>query len=129
MVGRKNQLLLRLLKLRIIVDGMFIYPLEKNSPISVNVKSARPRLVITDGFHYTKSLEIVLNHMQVPYYTVACVIEDEQLLFGALLLVLFYTAGITSNLLVLKLLSFLPLVFFLLRYYQKRDSFLQLRQL
>lgn len=120
-------MLLRYLKIRIIIDGMSIYPLERNKPIVVSLKAARPRVVVTDGYHYTKPLELALQHVQVHYYIVVCTIEDDQLIVGAVLLLLFYTAGLTSGLLLLKILSFVPLLYFLLLYYRNRASFLQLK--
>jgi hypothetical protein len=120
-------LLLRFLKIRVIVDGMVIYPLERGKPIVVSLKAARPRVVVTDGFHYTKPLELALQNLHVHYYKVVCTIEDDQLIFGAILLVLFYFAGLTSDLLFLKVLSFVPIVYFLLIYYRDRASFLQLK--
>jgi hypothetical protein len=120
-------LLLRFLKIRVIVDGMFIYPLERNKPIIVSLKSARPRIVITDGYHYTKPQDIAFQHIHTRYFRVACVIEDDQLIFGIILLFLFYTAGLTSDLLLLKILSFLPVFYFLYLYYQNRASFLLIK--
>jgi hypothetical protein len=109
------------------VDGMTIYPLERNKPILVPLKAARPRIVVTDGYHYTQPQELVLQHIYIYYFKVVCAIEDDQLLFGFLLLTLFYTAGLTSDLLVLKMMSFLPLLYFLFVYYKNRASFLQLK--
>lgn len=119
-------MLLRFLKIRVIVDGMVIYPLERGKPIMVPLKAARPRIVITDGYHYTKPQELVLQHIYIYYYKVVCTIEDDQLLVGAVLLALFYTAGLTSDLLLLKIMSFLPLLYFLYVYYKNRNTFLKL---
>ena len=110
-----------------IVDGMTIYPLERNKPIDVPLKAARPRIVITDGYHYSRPQELALQHIYIYYFKVVCTIEDEQLLFGALLLALFYTAGLTSDLLLLKLMSFIPVAYFLFVYYKNRNTFLQLK--
>jgi hypothetical protein len=120
-------LLLRFLKIRVIVDGMVIYPLERGKPIIVSLKAARPRIVVTDGYHYTKPLELALQNLHVHYYKVVCTIEDDQLIFGVILLALFYFAGLTSDLLFLKVLSFVPILYFLLIYYRDRASFLQLK--
>lgn len=126
-IERKSQLLLRFLKIRVIVDGMAIYPLEPGKPITVALKGARPRLVVTDGYHYTKPQELVLQHIYIYYFKVVCAIEDDQLIVGFILLVLFYTAGLTSDILLLKAMSFLPLLYFLMVYYKDRASFLQLK--
>ena len=120
-------MLLRFLKIRVIVDGMVIYPLERGKPVVVSLKAARPRIVVTDGYHYSKPLELALQNLHVHYYKVVCTIEDDQLIFGAILLALFYFAGLTSGLLFLQALSFVPIMYFLLIYYRDRASFLQLK--
>lgn len=120
-------MLLRFLKIRVIVDGMVIYPLERGKPITVALKAARPRIVITDGYHYTKPQELALQHIYIYYFKVVCAIEDEQLIVGIILLLLFYTAGLTSDSLLLKIMSFLPLFYFLYVYYKNRNTFLQLK--
>jgi len=106
---------------------MTIYPLERDKPILVPLKAARPRVVITDGYHYTKPQELALQHIYIYYFKVVCAIEDDQLIFGFLLLALFYTAGLTSDLILLKGLSFAPLLYFLFVYYKNRNTFLQLK--
>lgn len=115
------------MKIRVIVDGMTIYPLERGKPIAVSLKAARPRVVVTDGYHYTKPLELALQNLHIHYYKVVCIIEDDQLIFGLILLLLFYTAGLTSDIVFLKILSFVPLLYFLVLYYRNRASFLQLK--
>lgn len=106
---------------------MTIYPLERGKPVVVSLEAARPRVVVTDGYHFTNPVELALQNLHVHYYKVVCTIEDEQLIFGAILLLLFYAAGLTSDLLFLKILSFVPLLYFLFIYYRNRASFLQLR--
>lgn len=106
---------------------MTIYPLERGKPILVPLKAARPRIVVTDGYHYTKPQELALQHIYIYYFKVVCAIEDDHLIFGFILLALFYTAGLTSDLLVLKIISFLPLLYFLFVYYKNRNTFLQLK--
>lgn len=106
---------------------MNIYPLERGKPILVPLKAARPRIVITDGYHYTLPQELALQHIYIYYFKVVCAIEDDHLIVGFVLLLLFYTAGLTSDLLLLKGMSFLPLLYFLLVYYKNRNTFLQLK--
>ena len=109
------------------MDGSVIYPLERGKPVTVPLGAARPRIVVTDGYHYSKPQELVLQHIYIYYFKVVCAIEDEQLVFGGILLGLFYTAGLTSDLLLLKMMSFIPLVYFLFVYYKNRSSFLLLK--
>lgn len=110
-----------------VVNGSVIYQLEKGKPIVVPLSVNNSKIVVTDGFHITKPLEVVYHHINVYYFKVACAIEDDQLIIGLILLALLYTAGLTSDLLVLKLMSFLPLLYFMFLYYINRKAFLLIK--
>lgn len=127
MITRKNQFLLRFSKIRVIVNGKVIYPLEKDKPVVVPLSANHPQIVVTDGFHISKPVEVAYQHMHVHYLKVCCVIDDDQLVFGFMMLALFYTAGLTSDLIILKLMSFIPLVYFLFAYYINRQAFIQVK--
>jgi len=107
--------LLRFLKLKVIVNGKIIYPVEKKKPVIVPLVNSNAIIVVTDGFHITYPFEVAISSA----------IEDEQLIMGFLLLVLFYSAGLSSDLLVLKVLSFVPIIIFLYLYYIKRKGFIK----
>jgi hypothetical protein len=124
---RKNQLLLRFLKLRIVVNGSQIYYLDKKKPVVIPVTGKSPRLVASDGYHHTRPMQLVNRKKNVHYFKVGCVIEDDQLVAGLIVLAIIYTMGFTSDILFIKLLSFLPVVYFLYRYYVNRKEFLQIR--
>ena len=118
---------MRFLKIKVIINGKIIYPLEKGKPVVVPLSANYPQVVVTDGFHFTGPVQITYKKANVFYLKVGCVIEDDQLIFGLILLGIFYAAGLTSDLLVLKLMSFLPVVMFLYFYYGKRKAFLNLK--
>lgn len=118
-------MLLRFLKLKVIVNGRIIYPLEKEKPVVVPLVANRALLVVTDGFHYTYPMEVNWQNKLVQHIKIACAIDDEQLFLGFLLLLLFYVAGLTSNILFLKVLSFAPIVVFIYLYYLKRKDFIK----
>jgi hypothetical protein len=124
---RKNQLLLRFLKLRVVVNGSQIYYLDKKKPVVIPVTGKSPRFVASDGFHHTRPMQLLKVKKNVHYFKVGCVIEDDQLIAGLILLAIIYTMGFTSDILFIKLLSFLPIVYFLYRYYVNRKEFLQIR--
>jgi hypothetical protein len=58
---------------------------------------------------------------------VDCAIDDNLIAAGFVLMALLYAAGLTSDILFLKLLSFLPVIYFLYEYYLNRKDFIQLR--
>ncbi|HVE61474.1 MAG TPA: hypothetical protein VNA26_06630 [Chitinophagaceae bacterium] len=84
------------------------------------------KIVVTDGFHYSQPLE-VNNNMHIDYLKIECAIDDVQLIVGTIIFSLIYAAGLTSGIFFLKLLSFLPLFYFLFLYYINRKKFLQIK--
>lgn len=126
MLQRKNQALLSFLKIRAVVNGREIYPLTDSKPVVIPVDANKPRLVITDGYHISKPLKLVYKDINTYCFKVVCAISDKQLLIGFLGLAFMYLAGFFTSLLVLKVLSFLPLVYLLMFYYLNRKDFFKL---
>ena len=85
-----------------------------------------PRIVITDGYHITTPLKLVYKELPVYCFKVACAISDQQLLIGFLLLAGLYLSGFYTGLLVLKVFSFIPLIYLLTFYYLNRKEFIRL---
>jgi len=119
-------LLLSLLPLRVIVNNKDIYTLENDKPVVIPVENNYPRIVATDGFHYTKPLKLTYKEPSYYRFKITCAIDDAQLLGGGFLLALFYLLGFWTGLFLLKLLSFLPLLWLLLTYYFNRKKFLRI---
>jgi hypothetical protein len=112
----------------VIVNNKEIYPLTNEDPVVIEVYDKHPRIVVTDGFHFTKPID--LNYTQPSYYhfKVVCSIDDMQLLGNIFVLIVFYLLGFLTGSFVLKLLSFLPIFYLLFAYYIDRKSFLQIKQ-
>ena len=125
-ITRKNQVLLNFLRIRAVVNGKEIYPLSNKKPVMITVMQNNPKVVITDGYHITKPVELVYHHLNTYYFKVICVIDNMQLLAGSFLLIVLYLIGIYSGLLIIKLSSFLPILYFLFYYYINRKDFLQI---
>ena len=111
-----------------IVNNKEIYPLTNEDPVVIEVYDKHPRIVVTDGFHFTKPID--LNYKQPSYYhfKVVCSIDDMQLLGSIIVLIVFYLLGFFTGSLILKLLSFLPIFYLLFAYYIDRKSFIQIKQ-
>jgi hypothetical protein len=118
--------LLSFLKLRAIVNGKDIYPLQNTKPVVIPVDENNPRVVITDGYHFTKPLRLVYKELPVYCFKVVCAINDLQLLIGFLLLAGLYTGGLYSGMLIMKVFSFIPLIYLLMFYYMNRKDFIKL---
>lgn len=115
------------LKIRAIVNGKEIYPLLNTKPILIPVQQNSPRLVITDGYHITKPLKI--NYKEADTYCsfeVKCAIGDWQLFWGFVTLSAFYLSGYLTDILMLKIFSFLPMIYLLAFYYLNRKEFIRL---
>lgn len=119
-------MLLSFLKIRAVVNGRQIFPLDTTRPVLISVEENNPRIVITDGYHITTPLKLVYKDVNTYFFKVSCVISDTELVIGFFMLAAFYLGGLYSGLLMLKIFSFLPLVYLLLSYYLNRKDFLKL---
>ena len=128
-ITREDQALLSFLKIRVVVDGKLIYPLLTNKPVVIAVREDHPTVVVTDGFHFTKPIELVYSEPSYYNFKVGCAIGDMQLLAGSFLLVFFYLMGFFTDWLLLKILSFAPIIFFIFLYYFNRKEFIQMHLL
>jgi hypothetical protein len=102
--------------------------LNGNKPVIIEVKDKHPRVVVTDGFHFTKPITLDYKVPSYYHFKVVCSINDTQLLGNLFGLALFYLLGTYTGNLVLKILSFLPILVLLFAYYIDRKDFLQVKQ-
>jgi hypothetical protein len=125
-IARKNQVMLGLLKIRVIVNNQTIYPLLSSEPVIIPLEKDYPKIVVTDGFHYTKPLELVFRQPAYFNFNVVCAIDDLQLLSASLMLIIFYLLGFFTGIFIIKLISFLPIAWFLFYYYINRKNFIRI---
>ena len=126
-VTLSQALLLKFFKIRVIANGNQIYQLEKDRSVTIPFTTNRPIIVVTDGFHYTKPLEIAYHHKHTYFLTVVCAIDDNRLAAGAILTALFYAIGFTSDIALIRFMSFIPLIYFVYLYYINRKNFIQIK--
>ena len=105
-----------------------IYPLLTNEPVIIEVKESHPRIVVTDGFHFTKPIELDYKVPSYYHFKVVCSIDDMQLIGNSIVLAFFYLLGFFTGVFIIKILSFLPIAYLLFAYYIDRKSFLQIQQ-
>jgi len=128
-ITRKNQVLLSFLKIRVVIDKKQIWPLADCNPVVITLAENDLQLLATDGFHFSRPL--TLHYPKEGTYfrlKIVCAIDDRSLLTGALILVVSYLLGFYTGFLLLKIISFLPLIYFLLYYYVNRRDFIQVKQ-
>jgi len=109
-----------------VVNGRVIYPLPDSRPVIIPVEENNPRVVITDGFHITRPVKLVFESNGTCFFRVVCALGDVQLLAGFILLAGMYLGGFLTGIFMLKVFSFLPLVYLVLFYYLNRKDFLKL---
>ena len=126
MITRKSQFLINFLNIRVIVDGKDIYSLLPDKPAIISVPKKKVQLVATDGYHITKPLEILYQRPHTYHLKVVCAIDNNLLITGVVLLVLFSLVGVLSNIYLLRILSFVPIFYFLFLYYVKRKEFISI---
>ena len=119
-------MLLSFLKIRAVVNGKQIYPLVDTKPVVIPVSENNPRIVVTDGYHITKPLKLVYKDLHIYCFKVSCAISDLQLYIGFGVLAALYLSGMFTGIIVLKVFSFLPLIYLLAFYYLNRKDFLRL---
>lgn len=124
---QKNQLLLRLLRLRVVINGHYIYSLVRNKPVVIDMPTNPVKLVVTDGFHITSPINITYSRNYTRYYTIDCVIEDAQLIIGFVMTLVLYAMGFTSGIIFLQLLSLVPIFYFLFLYYVRKKDFIRIQ--
>jgi cobalamin biosynthesis protein CobD/CbiB len=118
--------LLSFLNIRAVINGKEIYSLPANKPVMITVMQNNPKVVITDGYHVTKPVELVYHHLHTYYFKVICVIDNTQLLAGSFLLILLYLIGFFTGIFVITMASIFPILYFLFFYYINRKDFLQI---
>jgi hypothetical protein len=112
----------------VIVNNKEIYPLMSDEPVVIEINDTHPRIVVTDGFHFTKPIELTYKEPSYYHFKVVCSIDDLQLLGNIFVLIMFYLLGFFTGSFILKLFSLLPIGYLLFAYYIDRKSFIQLKQ-
>ncbi len=115
------------LNIRVIINDKEIYTLRNNKPVVIPLFQKKTKLVVTDGFHITKPVEVHCSR-RATYLKVVCGIDNDQLIAGIIILVLSSLIGIISEIFVAKLVSFIPIFYFLFLYYVRRREFIQIKQ-
>ena len=123
---RRKHILLRLAKVKVIVEGQQIYNIEEGKETIITFQKNNANLVVTDGYHISKPLELVYHHIHTYYFHVDCAISNIQLFYGGFLLAVCVVIALLTGSLLFHVLSFFPILFLLYTYYINRSDFIQL---
>ncbi|MCX8020201.1 MAG: hypothetical protein N2747_06880 [Chitinophagaceae bacterium] len=125
-VVRKNHFLFSFLRLRVIVNAKDIYPLADAKPVMISLDTNPSSIVVTDGYHFTKPYNILLQDNQPHLFQVVCAVTDRHMLILFVLFSLSYFSGLFTGFLLFKVFSFLPLLYLVGFYYLNRSEFIRL---
>lgn len=109
------------------MNGSEIFPVRRGEKITIPLNENNPKVVVTDGYHFTPPLELVFHRVHTYYFKIVCIIDDSQLVAGVALIIIFTLLGLATGFIALKIMSLFPVLYFLFFYYINRKEFLQLR--
>lgn len=115
------------LNVRVIVNGREIYILPKGKPVLIPVIENHPKIVATDGFHITNPMELVYRNSNTHHLQVVCAIDNNLLITGVVLLLIFSLVGLISDIVLFQLLSVAPILYFLFYYYFNKKEFIHIK--
>lgn len=108
------------------VNGREIYPLADTRPVVVKVTQNNPRIVITDGYHISKPAKISFTNADICRFKVECAINDAQFYIVFAVMAVAYLLGMFTGFILLKAISFLPVIYLLGFYYINRKDFFRM---
>jgi hypothetical protein len=111
---------------KVIVEGQQIYNIEEGKDTVITFQNNNTHLVVTDGYHISKPLELVYHHIHTYYFHVDCAISNIQLFYGGFLLLLSVILGLLTGSIFFQVMSFFPVLYLLYTYYVNRADFIQL---
>jgi hypothetical protein len=106
---------------------MHIYTLQKGKPLVITVSTSPAKIVVTNGFHITKTVMISYTPQRTRFFTVVSVVENDVLVGCSVVVLLLFFMGLSSGILVLWMLSIAPILRLLFLYYVKRKEFIRIK--
>lgn len=119
---------MRLLPVRVVVNDRDIYPLKEKQPVAITVSSNPVKIMVTNGFHYSKP--VLLNtYMQDKYALQAdCLLDDLRLGYGFFLMLLLFGMYWITSMRIFQIAANLPILYMLYLVYFRKKDFLFLGQ-
>jgi hypothetical protein len=114
-------------RIQIVLDGKDIYPMGNREELVIHVDHNNPVLVVTDGYHISRPLELVYHHLNTYYFRVECGMDDGQLIIAAIIAGFFTMMGLVTHLVIYPIIAMLPVIYTMVQYYIRKKDFLNLR--
>lgn len=99
-----------------------------DGPVLIEVNKDLIKIVVSDGFHFTKPIELKYTQPSYYHFKIVSPVNDLQLLGGGFVMIFLYLLGFITGFFLIKLLSFTPIILLLVIYYLNRKSFIQIKQ-
>ena len=115
-------MLLRLLKIRAIVNSTDIYDLPEVTPVVIPCRSMVTHVVIGNGFHYSRLLEVSKVPHRNMFYQVDCLIDDIRLGYLIFLSLLFFGMYLLTAMSLFIIAANIPTLYFLYVFYFLRKN-------
>ena len=128
MILRHRHLLLRLLKLRIVVNDHEIYECREQKPVVITDTKPGTFFTISNGFHSSRRMSVNKNSGLL-FYEVGSFIDNIQLLTGFVLTLLFFLIFIFTGIRLFMIAANLPLLIMFILVFLKKKDFIQVHRL
>ena len=128
MILRHRHILLRLLKLRIVVNDHDIYECKEQKPVVIADIKPGTFFKLSNGFHSSRKMTVNKNHGML-FYEIGSYIDNIQLLAGIVLTVLFFLIYIFTGIRLFMIAANLPLVIMFFLLFIKKKDFIQVHRL
>ena len=116
--------MLRLLKIRAIVNKADIFELNEAQPLTIPCNDSITTVVVGNGFHFSRTLEVSRQFTGTLFYQVDSRIDDINLLYLIFLTLLFFGMFLLTEMRGFMIIANLPLLYLLYVLYFMRKNFI-----
>ena len=116
--------MLRLLKIRAIVNRSEIYELNEATPLVIPCNDRITTVVIGNGFHFSRTLEVNKQFQGTFFYQVDCIIDDVNLVYLTCLTIILFGMFLLTHMRGFMLVANFPVIYMLYVFYFQRKGFI-----
>ena len=116
--------MLRLLKIRAIVNKLEIYELKEATPLLIPCNDPITAVVVGNGFHFSRTLEVNNQFQGTFFYQVDCMIDDVNLVYLTCLTVILFGMYLLTDMRGFMLIANFPVLYMLYVFYFQRKGFI-----
>lgn len=118
-------MLLRLLPLKVIVNGHDIYEFKEKQPLLIYPSGNSTTIEVINGFHISNKITVASKPATL-YYEVECRMDDVQLVTGVFIVLLLFAIYIFTGQKLFMILANFPVAIFLYIFYIRKKDFIKI---